>query len=116
MIKRIVFAAAFLFIIQSTSIARVQAASSTHSPGKTDEALTAILTASRRHIEKGEACLATGDVECARREFDGAVDEYLEARIDLRSEERLLAGRRGARRERKHPPTPSRASRGANTW
>ncbi|SRR6266404_247400 len=88
MIKRLVFAASFAFLIQSTTMAHVQASSPAHLPGKTDE----ILTAGKRHIDKGEACLAAGDVECARREFDGAVDEYLESGIDLRSEERLLAG------------------------
>lgn len=88
MIKRIVFLAAFVFIIQSTSIAQVQAGDPSRTSGKTD----VILTAGKRHVEKGEACLAAGDVECARREFDSAVDEYLESGIDLRGDERLLAG------------------------
>jgi hypothetical protein len=92
MLKLIVFAAALVFIIQSASIAQVQAGSWSHASGKTDEILTGVLTASRRHVEKGEACLAAGDVECARREFDSAIDDYLESGIDLRSEEHLLAG------------------------
>lgn len=92
MIKRLVFAASFAFILQSITMAHVQATSAAYVPGKTDE----ILTAGKRHIEKGESCLAAGDVECARREFDGAIDEYLESGIDLRSEDRLLAGWRDA--------------------
>lgn len=56
-------------------------------PARTEE----ILTASKHHVEKGEACLASGDVECARREFDSAVDQYLESGLDLRSDQRLLA-------------------------
>ena len=92
MLKLIVVAAALVLIIQSASIAQVQAGSWSHTSGKTDEILTGVLTASRRHVEKGEACLAAGDVECARREFDSAIDDYLESGIDLRSEEHLLAG------------------------
>ncbi len=87
MIKRIVFAAAVVFIIQSTSIAQVQTSSSLQAHVTTDETLNA----SRHHVERGEACRAAGDVECARREFDSAIDDYLESGVDLRSDERLLA-------------------------
>jgi hypothetical protein len=87
MIRHIFFAAALLFIIQSASMAQVQASSPSRMPTKTE----AIVAASKQHIEKGEACLAGGNVECARREFDSAIDEYLESGIDLRSDERLLA-------------------------
>ena len=61
--------------------------SSSRVSGRTEE----ILAASKHHVEKGEACLASGDVECARREFDSAIDQYLESGIDLRADERLLA-------------------------
>jgi hypothetical protein len=88
MIKRIVFAAAFVFIVQSVSMTQVQAGSSPRAPGRTDE----VLAASRHHVEKGEGCLTVGDVECARREFDSAIDEFLESGVDLRTDERLLAG------------------------
>jgi hypothetical protein len=88
MIKRLVFAALFAIILQSVTMAQVQASSPPSVPGKTDE----ILTAGKRHIDKGETCLASGDVECARREFDSAIDQYLESGVDLRGEERLLAG------------------------
>ena len=87
MIKRIVFIAAAVLILQSSSLAQDQMSSSSRLPGRTEE----ILTASKHHVEKGEACLASGDVECARREFDTAVDQYLDAGIDLRSDLRLLA-------------------------
>src|SRR5581483_6007022 len=52
----------------------------------------AILAAARQQLAKGEACLAAGNVECARREFDGAVDYIFEQGIDVRSEPRLRAG------------------------
>ena len=55
---------------------------------KTDE----ILAAARQQLARGEACLAAGNLECARREFDGAVDFLLEQRVDVRSDPRLNAG------------------------
>jgi hypothetical protein len=97
MIKRIVFAAAVVFIIQVALIAQVQTGSASHAPGtparpgSMDDIVSTILTSSRHHVEKGEACLAAGDVACARREFDSAIDEYLESGADLRSDDRLLA-------------------------
>src|SRR3977135_1813998 len=87
MIKRFVFIATVGLILQSASLAQVQMSSSSRVSGRTEE----ILASSKHHVEKGEACLASGDVECARREFDSAIDQYLEAGIDLRGDERLLA-------------------------
>src|SRR5689334_9092412 len=55
---------------------------------RTDE----ILAAARQQLAKGEACLAAGNIDCARREFDGAVDYVFEQRIDVRSDPRLRAG------------------------
>src|SRR5205085_6076659 len=43
-------------------------------------------------LAKGEACLAAGNIECARREFDGAVDYVFEQGVDVRSDPRLRAG------------------------
>ena len=57
---------------------------------RTDE----ILSAARQQLAKGEACLQSGDIECARREFDHAVDYILEQRIDTRSDPKLSAGTR----------------------
>jgi hypothetical protein len=85
--KRTIFAAALILIIQSASMAKTQVNSSAPAPVRAKE----ILAASRQHMEKGQACLAGGDVECARREFDDAIDQFLEAGIDLRSDETLLA-------------------------
>lgn len=68
-------------------MAQGQMASPSRVPARAEQ----VLTASKHHIEKGETCLAAGDVECARREFDSAVDQFLESEIDMRSDERLLA-------------------------
>jgi hypothetical protein len=51
-----------------------------------------ILAAARQQLVKGEACLAAGNLDCARREFDGAVDYIFEQGIDVRSDPRLRAG------------------------
>jgi len=116
MIKRIVFAAAFVFIIQSSLIAQVQPGSSPRASGKADEILTAILTTSGRHLEKGEACLAAGDVECARREFDNAIDEYLGAGIDLRGDERLMASWRETIEKINRLETSNTVAEGKRFW
>ena len=81
--RAIILAASIL--IFAASPARAQSAAP-------DSRTDAILTAARQQMAKGEACLAAGDVECARREFDGAVDYVFEQGIDVRSDPRLRAG------------------------
>jgi hypothetical protein len=44
----------------------------------------------RVHMQKGADCFNSGDMDCARREFDRAVDSVLELGIDLRSDPVLL--------------------------
>lgn len=51
-----------------------------------------VLAVAQQHLRKGEECLASGDLECARREFDRAIDFVLELGQDLRSDKRLHAG------------------------
>jgi len=85
MIKRTVFGAAIALLIPVVSAAQVQQQRAAPKP---DE----IVALARQHIQKGEACLAAADRECARREFDSAVDEFLESGFDLRSDQRLLIG------------------------
>ncbi len=81
--RAIILAASIL--IFAASPARAQSAAP-------DSRTDAILTAARQQMAKGEACLAAGNVECARREFDGAVDYVFEQGIDVRSDPRLRAG------------------------
>jgi len=52
------------------------------------------LAVAEQRLRKGEACLAAGDVECARREFDSAVDYVFDLGVDLRNDERLRLGLR----------------------
>lgn len=54
----------------------------------------AALSVAEHHLRKGEACLANGDAECARREFDAAVDYVFDLGVDTRSDERLRLGLR----------------------
>ena len=44
----------------------------------------------RIHMQKGEACFNAGDMDCARREFDRAVDSILELGIDVRGNPVML--------------------------
>lgn len=53
-----------------------------------------ILAVARQHLQKGEACLKDGNFECARREFDQAIDTVFDAGVDVRGDERLRAGLR----------------------
>lgn len=84
MIKRAFYAAAIAFLMSIVSEARVQQ----NAVVNPDE----VLTIARQHLQRGEQCLSEGDGECARREFDSAVDEILASGIDLRSNEKLRAG------------------------
>jgi hypothetical protein len=52
------------------------------------------MIAARLHFSKGEACLKESNFECARREFDQAIDSVFELGVDVRSDERLRAGLR----------------------
>lgn len=81
MFKQAVLSAAFAFVIPIISDAQVSVANNP------DEILRAV----NQHVQRGEACLSAGDRECARREFDTAVDEFLESGLDLRSDQHLLA-------------------------
>jgi hypothetical protein len=48
-----------------------------------------VVSTAERHISKGEACIKEGNSDCARREFDLAIDAILELGIDVRGHERL---------------------------
>jgi hypothetical protein len=53
-----------------------------------------ILAAAQVHLQKGEACLNNANFECARREFDQAIDSIFDVGVDVRGDERLKAGLR----------------------
>src|SRR6185295_2564312 len=85
MIRRILCAVVLAALIPAASRAQAENAG----PRMTPEA---VLQTARQHIQRGEDCLSRGDADCARREFDSALDAVLESGIDLRANQALLAG------------------------
>jgi hypothetical protein len=73
--------------VSARAQAQPERAPSAFNPGE-------ILATARQHLHKGEACLKDGNTECARREFDQAIDSIFDAGVDVRSDERLRAGLR----------------------
>ncbi len=112
MIKRILFGVAIAFLIPIVSNARVQ--SSGVRPG--DSSPDEIVKRASQHIQKGEGCLSAGAVDCARREFDSAIDEFLEAGVDLRGDERLLGGWRETIEKINRHEMASPAAAGKQFW
>lgn len=89
MLKSAAFGLVLAFLVPT--IARSQVSSS-QAPRAViaDEALAV----AGQKLRKGEACLAAGDVDCARREFDSAVDYVFDLGVDSRNDERLRVGLR----------------------
>lgn len=61
-----------------------------HAQAQTSPAQGDIFARARLHMQKGESCFASGDMDCARREFDRAIDSVLELGIDLRGNPALF--------------------------
>lgn len=76
----LIFSVAFVFSLSASAQTRASV----------DE----ILSVARQHFAKGEDCLKSGNMECARREFDQAVDYIFDQGMDVRSDERLRLGLR----------------------
>jgi hypothetical protein len=89
MLKSAVFGLVLAFLVPTTARSQV---SSSQAPRavNADE----VLAVAAQKLRKGEACLAAGDVECARREFDSAVDYVFDLGVDSRNDERLRVGLR----------------------
>jgi hypothetical protein len=75
-----------------------------------------ILAASQQHLHKGEACLKDGNFECARREFDQAIDSIFDSGVDVRGDERLRAGLRELIEKINRYETSSIATSAAGGW
>jgi hypothetical protein len=56
-----------------------------------DSGIDSILASSEQHFLKGESCLAAGNLDGARREFDVAVDSMIDSGVDVRSDSKLYA-------------------------
>lgn len=108
MINKVVYAASIVFLISMASEARVQQTGVV--------ILDRVLAAARQHFQKGEECLTAGDGECARREFDVAIDEFLQSGLDLRSNERLLAAWREMIEKINRYETSPLAATGKQLW
>jgi hypothetical protein len=79
-------------IILAVSILTFVALPARAQTGAADSRTDEILAGARQRLAKGEACLAAGNVDCARRAFDDALDYVFEQRVDVRSDPRLRAG------------------------
>ncbi|HKP84546.1 MAG TPA: hypothetical protein VJZ26_00535 [Blastocatellia bacterium] len=85
MFKAIILSSLAAFLLPSAASAQSNAA-------RPD--VDAILRAARQHFARGEDCLKSGNTECARREFDAAIDFIFDQGLDARSDERLRLGLR----------------------
>jgi len=55
-----------------------------------DSSAAELIALSQQHFSKGESCFAAGNMECARREFDTAIDTIVNSGADVRSDAKLL--------------------------
>ncbi|HXG94486.1 MAG TPA: hypothetical protein VNN73_19240 [Blastocatellia bacterium] len=72
-----------------------------------------ILRVANQHLQKGWSCAQSENIDCARREFDLAIDTILESGVDVRSDERLRVAYRDLIEKINRvetSPTPSSAS------
>lgn len=110
MINKVLYAASIVFLISLVSEARIQQA------GATTTTQDQILVAARQHFQKGEECLVAGDADCARREFDSAIEEFLQSGVDLRGDERLLSAWREMIEKINRYETSPLAANGKQLW
>jgi hypothetical protein len=83
-----------------TLLAGVVDVSAQGSPGRpvggiapmVDNTVVDVLSSSEQHFLRGEDCFKSGNMECARREFDVALDALVDTGIDVRSDPDLLLG------------------------
>ena len=87
MLKTIFFAALIGCLAPTAINAQAKPESGVRLP-----AVDKILAVAEEYLRKGEACFNAGDMECARREFDRAIDYVLELGLDVRSDDQLHKG------------------------
>ena len=92
MLKTIFFALMIACLAPSAINAQTKQESPARQPSADKMSADKILAVAAEYLRQGEACFNTGDYECARREFDRAVDYVLELGLDLRSDEQLHKG------------------------
>jgi len=109
MIRAAIFASLMACLISAPARAQEQVARGSQSSED-------ILATARLHLQKGESCLKDSNFECARREFDQAIDSVFDARVDVRSDERLRAGLRELIEKINRYETSSISTNAAGGW
>ncbi|HUK89044.1 MAG TPA: hypothetical protein VLZ81_01495 [Blastocatellia bacterium] len=82
----------FRFILLSAALLIAVPPALGQQPDKTDasKAVADLMSLSEAHFRKGESCFSSGNMECARREFDVAIDIVIDSGVDVRSDASLL--------------------------
>ena len=108
MIRFAIFGAFLAFLTPVIASSQVQ-------PPKAVSASEALAVADQ-HLRRGEACLASGDADCARREFDTAIDYVFDLGVDVRNDERLRLGLRAMIEKINHYETASPLAAAKPFW
>lgn len=111
MLKTIFFAAIITCLIPPAMSAQTRAEA-----GARPQDVEQILAVAEDYVRKGEACFNTGDMECARREFDRAIDYVLELGLDLRSNDQLHKGWRAIIEKINHYQLDAVSEAKAGSW
>jgi hypothetical protein len=111
MLKLILCASALVILTPAFLQAQIQSAR-----GAPTGSASETLRIAKQHLKNGESCLSRGDTDCARREFDSAVDVFLESGVDLRTNVDLLAGWRELIETISRYETASSSAEGARLW
>ena len=92
MLKTIFFALMVACLAPSAINAQTKQESAARPPAAEKVSADKVLAAAGEYVRQGESCFNAGDYECARREFDRAIDYVLDLGIDVRSDEQLHKG------------------------
>lgn len=84
--------------------------------GPQPQSVDKILAVAEEYLRKGETCFNSGDMECARREFDRAIDYILELGLDVRSDDRLHKGWRAIIEKINHYQLDAVSEAKAGSW
>ena len=76
-------ASCVLVIISAVSVGRAQDSGVSANQGS---GIRELVQSSQQHMNRAEECFGSGDLECARREFDLATDIVIDSGIDVRSD------------------------------
>jgi hypothetical protein len=89
---RVLFFSILVTLLASSAVLAQDPARPAPAQGETND----IIARAERHLVKGESCFQTSDMECARREFDLAIDAFIESGTDVRGDARLQQAWRDA--------------------